>query len=154
MAIYCWQWALLLGMVCFPNDTPSESTNFSFARGYPCRQLLCQGWGPVPPIPSSYRTPSSADSYKLCSFFFILCEFICATVLLFLESLALLVTSILNGLWNFSAPSSKKFPQLQIEKFEGDISFRTGCFKISHTLYIVQLWVSAFVPTCCRMKLL
>ncbi|KAL6034723.1 hypothetical protein STEG23_001702, partial [Scotinomys teguina] len=35
-----------------------------------------------------------------------------------------------------------------------DIPFKTKCSIVSYSLYIVQLWVSAFVPIYCRKKLL
>lgn len=40
------------------------------------------------------------------------------------------------------------------EGFNGDIPFRTECFKTSRSLYIVQLWLKVFVPIYCRRRLL
>jgi hypothetical protein len=40
------------------------------------------------------------------------------------------------------------------EKFDGDIPFKTQCYKVSYSLHIVQLWITIFVPISCRMKLL
>lgn len=36
---------------------------------------------------------------------------------------------------------------------DGHIPFRTACSKTSHSMYILRLWVSVFVPIFCRMKI-
>lgn len=59
---------------------------------------------------------------------------------------------VLYPLWllKSSCPSTALFPEMWEEGFDEDIPFSTECFKVSHSLYIVQLWVSAFDPICCR----
>jgi hypothetical protein len=39
------------------------------------------------------------------------------------------------------------------DRFDRDISLRTECFNVSHSLHIIWLGVSAFVPICCRGKM-
>ena len=80
----------------------------------------------------------SASAHELCS--------------VNLEGLMFLVTSIPFDSYKFSTPSSPMSPELREEKFDEDISFRTECFKVSHSLCNVQLWVSTSVPVCCRRK--
>lgn len=50
--------------------------------------------------------------------------------------------------------SSAEFPETWEEEFDGDIPFRSECPKVSHSLHIVQGWVSKFVPVYCRGTLL
>ena len=48
---------------------------------------------------------------------------------------------ILSDSCALSAPSSSEFPEHWGEGFDGDIPFRTECFKVSHTLYNVCLCI-------------
>lgn len=38
------------------------------------------------------------------------------------------------------------------EGFDGEIPFRAECFKVSCSLYSTEMWVSVFIPACCRRK--
>lgn len=45
------------------------------------------------------------------------------------------MSSIPLGSYTLSTPSSAGFPELQKEKCNGDILFRAGCAKVSHSLF-------------------
>lgn len=78
---------LLLGMqstfrvVCFPTDTPSGNSKFSFSSGYQLRCLQCEGWSRCPLLSSS-RSLSGAILFIPCSCCLSLCEFICPLIML------------------------------------------------------------------------
>lgn len=72
------------------------------------------------------------DPCKPCACCPSLCEFICISVLLCLEGLALLVSSFPSGSYTLSAFSSAEFSGPWGEGFDGDITSRTGCSKASH----------------------
>lgn len=59
-----------------------------------------------------------------------------------LEDLVLLVISIPTGSFHLSL-------EPWWEGFEEDISFRAEYSKVSHSLHLVQLWVSVFIPVYC-----
>lgn len=81
-----------------------------------------------------------------------LCKFICVPILLCLDSLESLESSILSGLYFLSSSSSIGFPEPWGERFDGDSPFRDQCSKVSHALHNVCLWVSVFVAICSRRK--
>lgn len=58
-----------------------------------------------------------------------------------------------SGSFTLSSSSFTGFPEPPEEGFRGYISYRAECSKVSHSLHSVWLWVSAFVPNCCRRRL-
>lgn len=59
--------------------------------------------------------------------------------------------SALHSFWLLhSTSSSTKFPKLRGEEVNGDIIFITESSMIPQLLYNIYLWVSIFVPSCCR----
>jgi hypothetical protein len=48
----------------------------------------------------------------------------------------------------------KGFSEPWVEGCDRDIPFRAECSKVSHSLHIIWLWVSIFIPIYCRRKLL
>lgn len=50
--------------------------------------------------------------------------------------------------------SSAEYPKFREEVFDEDITFRYGYSKDTHSLFIVQLFISALVPMYCMRKLL
>ena len=68
------------------------------------------------------------------------------TVVLYVEGHVSLGSSILSGSYNLSASSYIKFRELWGEVIDRDIPFRTKRSKASHSLYIVRLWVTIFIP--------
>jgi hypothetical protein len=71
-----------------------------------------------------------------------------------LRDLVPLVFSIHSGFYALSASSSTGFPELRKEGFDGDVPFRSEWSKVSNSLNNVWLWISFFVPICCKRKLL
>lgn len=61
-------------------------------------------------------------------------EFISVSVLLCIEHSASLAFSIITGSYNLSASSSAELHELWGEGFDGDSTFRMGCFKDFSTL--------------------
>lgn len=51
-------------------------------------------------------------------------------------------------------PSLSGFPKPCGEEYNGDITFRLECSKVSHSLHIAWLWVSVFDLSYCRKNLL
>lgn len=70
----------------------------------------------------------------------------------YLEGFVILVSSIPSGSNNHSIYSSR-VPWALRGRIWWRIPFRDGCSKVSHTLYIVWLWVSVFVHIFHRRKL-
>lgn len=64
---------------------------------------------------------------------------ICLLVLLYLEGIIYLVTSIPTGSHNNFVSSSTKFSEPSGERFDGGLPFRSECAKVSHSLNIAQL---------------
>lgn len=120
---------------------PFEETKFSFGSGYQLdiasglwtRACVCSFFGSSP---STDADPGSSWHS------------------LDLGGLLFLVSSTPLGFYTLSASSSMGFFETQGEGFDGDIPFRTECFKVSYSLHHVWLWESAFVPVCCRRELL
>ena len=110
---------------------------------FPCEQFstgdssLVGEWCPSPLLSS--ETPSVLDLYRP----FVCChhlyEFICDPVLLCMWGIISLVPNIPNESYNLSVFSSANFPELWVEKFDGDIPFSTWCSKVYHSLHIFQL---------------
>lgn len=82
-----------------------------------------------------------------------LCEFVYLSILLSVWKKLFLVSSSPLVLRGFFASSSVPFPDPRGEEFDGNISFRADYSKVSHSLHNVWLWVSVFVPICCRRKI-
>lgn len=105
-------------------------------------------------FPSQCLDPSVSDLCRLHACYHHLYEFIGVTLLLYLEGLVSLVSSITSGSYHLSASFSTEVPELWEEKFYGDTSFREEYSKVSCSLYIVWLWVFVCVSICCRRRLL
>lgn len=91
---------------------------------------------------------------KPCACWFSLCEFIWVFLILIYMALFPLGLLCPLALTLHSASSSTIFPRLWVGWLDGDISFRAACSKVSHSLCNICLWVSVFIPTCCRRMLL
>jgi hypothetical protein len=65
-----------------------------------------------------------------------------------------LVSSIFSGSYDRFASSSSGFPEPWGKGLDRDIRFKAKYCKVFHSLYIVWLWVSVFVPIYCGRKLL
>lgn len=87
---------LLLRVICFPRETASQSTSFSFAGSYPFEIADDLGLGPQRTSAFSSRTPSTADRYRPWACCPSLCEFVGSSFLLWL-GLVSLVLSISPG---------------------------------------------------------
>ena len=107
-AIYCCAWSLPLRVVCFSSETLTEKTNFWFANSYKLETTSGSGVR-CAPICLISRTPLNADPCGPCHAATICC-FICALVMLYLESHASLVSSNPSGSYTLSASSSTEFP--------------------------------------------
>lgn len=62
------------------------------------------------------------------------CEFMCMSVLLFVQGLDSLVSSVRTGSYNLSAFSSSEFLEPRKEGFDDCIPFYIECSKVSHFL--------------------
>jgi hypothetical protein len=66
---------------------PLEETSFPFVSGHQSRWLLGHRWGLASTSPLSAGTPSDLDPCRHCAHCHSLCEFICVSLLLWLEGL-------------------------------------------------------------------
>lgn len=87
-------------------------------------------WELLSTSPLRFGTPSDLDMRRPCHHH--LCEFMCASVLLALES------SIPSESYSLPTLSSTQLPDPD-EGFHKDIPFRTECFEVSDSPHIVQL---------------
>lgn len=71
-----------------------------------------------------------------------------------LEAIIFLILSIPLGYYTFSASPSMGFPETLRVASDRYIPFSEKFSKISPSLNIVWLWVSIFVPPCCKRKFL
>ena len=94
-----------------------EKTILFFASGYQLEIASGLGIGFVCHSPLSAGSPSGPDLSRPCACFHILCEFIYALVLLWLEGRVSLSSGERDG-------------------FNGDSPFRDECSKVCHSLYI------------------
>lgn len=106
---------------------------------------------PLPPL--SAGTQPGLALCRPCACGHCLCEFIYVLVVLCLEGMISLVSSILTGSYNLSVSSSAGFSEPRGRTFIGDSSFRIECCKASHSVHcsFVRLCV---VPIYWRWKLL
>jgi hypothetical protein len=102
-------------------------------------------------VTSSFRsrTPTGADACRPCACCLRLCEFRSAPALLCLEGIDLLMSSLSCGSYSFSIFSSTEFPETWGERFEGDISFRAECVKISQSR---AWWHTPLIPALGRQR--
>jgi hypothetical protein len=140
--MYSWAWGLPLSVVCISKEILLSSflLNFSFASfqleiASELEMEACVH------LPSQGRDASGLEprrSYASCHG---LCGFICATIPLCLERLVSLVSSSPSDSSTLSASSSAGLSEPSGEGFDGDIPCRTECSRVSHSLYIVQLYI-------------
>lgn len=125
--------------VFFPRKWVSIEDNFLDSSGCPFLH---------PPL--SAGTVYSLIMYRPCTCCHSLFEFICASILFFLED----TVSFLSDSCSLSVSSFTQLSQPYGQGFYEDITFRIQCSKFSHSLNIVQLLISMFIPIYCRSKLL
>jgi hypothetical protein len=92
---YSWAWSLPLSVFCLPRETPLERTNFSSVCS--CPWATDSGLGIRMPVYSSQRLDHTW-----------LCEFRCMSVLLCLEGLLSLLSSIPVGSNTLSASFTQR----------------------------------------------
>ena len=145
--IYGWACSLPVRVIRFPEEIPLENSKFSFAIGdsFQARNgCLC-------PLSFQLQHPSCRPWACCLS----LWEFICAAILLIEKAFISLCPPSYLTLTLFLPPLLWDFLILEGMEFK-DTSLlrRSECLKVSHYLHNVQLWVSVFVPICCRRQFL
>lgn len=111
LATYCWARELPLNLVCIPTETLLENTNFSFMNGY---QLEIDS-GLKMEICVYYPSQPWGAAGAWVAYCHHLCDSLCVTALLSilvcLEGLVSLVSTIPTGSHNLSASTSSEFPE-------------------------------------------
>lgn len=103
LAICCWAWSLPLSGVGIPSETPMETANFSFMNYY--LLMISSGSGRnLCPLRLSVGAPSDSDPCSSCAQSHNLHDYICMSVLFYLEDLVSLVSSIPLALTLFLPP--------------------------------------------------
>lgn len=144
-----WAEVLPLSVVYIPTGDPVEKTTFSLAiscqlemASWLGMEILFPFFLPVLITSLAWRcagpihVATSLWVHSYCQ----LCQFYCVW------KTVSLVSSALSGSCNLSASSFTYACQPWDEGLGEDIPLGTGCSKVSHSLYIVQLWLSIFVP--------
>lgn len=120
----------------FISETPWEKTKFSFVSSYQWGWcfLLSPHWKPT------WLRP--VHSVPGCEFS--VCQSGCGFLGVFYPT----------GSDNLLPPLPQSSLSPEWRELNGSIPFRTGCSNVSHSLQTVTLWVSVFVPTNFRRKIL
>lgn len=134
LAIYCWTWGLPVHVVCLPNETLLQKAKYSFVSGYQLEIASDLGMGYV--FLSSF-SPETPIWLRPVSLWLHMC-----ISLLSRRSCFLGVFHLHWLLQSFSLLFCRVPRHMRGWEFDGRIPQRTDCSKISHSLHIVQLWVS------------
>lgn len=149
--IYCGAQGLPLKVVCIPSETRVEKTKFSSARGCQLEIALGLEIGVCIHVYSQHWDPSDPDTHAGPVHAATVCEFICSLVLTVYWRPFTYKShnffGVLHPLWLLlSVSSSTEFSEIWEKVFYGDIPFRNGYPKVSHSPLIVHLWSLYLFP--------